>query len=264
MAMSNGHQVAASPFIDDGYDGLRPDVYDEMEATYPDIDYWVEFCKGAGAILELACGTGRILTRVGDVHSRKVGIDSSAAMIAYAAARLPEATLIKGDFLAEGLLPGLFDRAFIAYNSIYHVLETVHLVRMLSIVRAAMCRGGRFGLDVFNPLLPSNAARLAITDTVPETSFYSACLGSRVTVTKQSRVDLPRQLIYQQRVFHVETAGACGRSYKQNRTLRFFSPQELIHALDSAGFVHVEAYGNYDRSALDMSSAKILLVAENP
>ena len=262
--MLDTHQTASSPFVDDGYEGLRPDIYDEMEATYPDIDFWAEFCRGADAILELACGTGRVLAQVGDAHCRKVGIDSSAAMIAHAAGRLPEATLIEGDFLVEGLLPGPFDRAFIAYNSIYHVLETVHLVRMLSIVRDAMRRGGRFGLEVFNPLLPANAARLAITDPVPETRFHSACLGFWVTVTKQSRVDLPRQLIHQQRVFHVEDDGTGGCSYRQRRTLRFFSPQELIHALGSAGFVRVEAYGNYDRSALDMSSPKILLVAENP
>jgi ubiquinone/menaquinone biosynthesis C-methylase UbiE len=61
----------------------------------------------AGRTLDVACGTG-FLTRhlAGDV----TGLDQSARMLEVAAARLPDATLVRGDALALPFADDAFDR----------------------------------------------------------------------------------------------------------------------------------------------------------
>jgi len=57
--------------------------------------------------LDVACGTG-FLTR--HLPGELAGLDQSAAMLAVAAARVPDASFVQGDALAPPFGPGAFER----------------------------------------------------------------------------------------------------------------------------------------------------------
>lgn len=59
--------------------------------------------------LDMACGTGRVLTYLEDRAERAVGVDVSATMLDVARAHAPRAEIILGDVTDENVLPG---RAF--------------------------------------------------------------------------------------------------------------------------------------------------------
>lgn len=61
-------------------------------------------------LLDLACGTGRVLSYLEDRVERAVGVDLSPTMISVARGRSTRAEIILGDATADDLLPGrLFD-----------------------------------------------------------------------------------------------------------------------------------------------------------
>jgi SAM-dependent methyltransferase len=65
------------------YQGLNADWYDEwLKDRTDDLDYYSEFFKGfTGRVLELACGTGRLLIPIARSGVKIDGLDSSEDML---------------------------------------------------------------------------------------------------------------------------------------------------------------------------------------
>jgi SAM-dependent methyltransferase len=76
---------------------------------------------GARRVLELACGTGSVLKQLQDDY-QVTGVDRSEAMLAIAAAKVPEARFVAGD-MTEVRLGEQFDVVLCVYDSINHLLE---------------------------------------------------------------------------------------------------------------------------------------------
>src|SRR6187551_906066 len=111
-----------------------------------------------GPILDLGCGTGRLmlpLLRAGHVV---VGLDRAPAMLARAAARLRRlaprvrrrALLLRGDL--RGLpVRRRFQLAIAAFHTIQHLATDRELARFFAGVARALRPGGWFAFDTFAP-----------------------------------------------------------------------------------------------------------------
>ena len=109
-------------------------IYDLQHATYtPDVDMYLQFAEQSratrapdAAILEIGCGTGRVMIPLVQAGYRVVGIDESPQMLNIARAHLAVTPagnwqLIETD--ARGLnLPEQFGMAMIALNTFLHNL----------------------------------------------------------------------------------------------------------------------------------------------
>jgi SAM-dependent methyltransferase len=113
-----------------------------------------------GPVLDLGCGTGRLmLPLLGDGHV-VVGVDHAPAMLARAAARVARlpadrrrrALLVRADLrrLALKTKPR-FALAVVAFHGIQHLVTDAELLRFLRRARAALIPGGWFAFDVFAP-----------------------------------------------------------------------------------------------------------------
>lgn len=93
-----------------GYDDIAEIgiLYDSVTLyrSRPDVEFYVEEARStAGKVLELGCGTGRILIPVARLGKEITGVDSSPRMLAQCRARLEEepaevrssATLVRSD-----------------------------------------------------------------------------------------------------------------------------------------------------------------------
>jgi SAM-dependent methyltransferase len=85
-------------------DGIRRWFLDETLARIP----------GGSDVLELGCGPGIDAVELAD-ERRYTGVDMSATMIAAAARRLPDATLIEADLMTLELAPSSFDAVVSLY-----------------------------------------------------------------------------------------------------------------------------------------------------
>lgn len=143
-------------------------MYDQIARYYDlthdsltdDIEMVLALARQAqGAVLELGCGTGRLLRPLAQAGIQVTGVDHSEAMLARAAARLlalPDAVrervaLVHGDMTAPPLPAGAeFGLVVLPYNTAMH-LTTPQTLKMLRAARQVVGENGRFFLDVINP-----------------------------------------------------------------------------------------------------------------
>lgn len=153
---------------DDGYARVA-ELYDHMVpyATRGDIPFWVEAARQArGAVLEIGCGTGRVLIPTARAGVSITGLDRSAAMLDVCRDRLARepddvrshATLVEGDMRAFDL-PGRFSLATLPFRCFQHLVTVDEQVACLAAIARHVVPGGRLILDLFNPSLDVLATR---------------------------------------------------------------------------------------------------------
>jgi SAM-dependent methyltransferase len=132
-----------------------PDLHDALLPAGAHVPFYVDIARQqAGAVLELACGTGQLTIPIALQGLPTVGLDRSSAMLDVAkrrasAARAPVAFL-QSD-MRDFALGRSFDLIIVARNSLLHLLSTVDLLAALTAVRRHLSQDGIFAFDVFNP-----------------------------------------------------------------------------------------------------------------
>lgn len=105
-----------------------------------------ENASRAGSILDLACGTGTLITAFS--HQYEVyGVDASRAMLAIARAKVPEGRFFRQD-MTRFRLPRKFDVILCLFDSINHVLAFEGWKRIFRRVRSHLNENGLFVFDI--------------------------------------------------------------------------------------------------------------------
>jgi SAM-dependent methyltransferase len=102
--------------------------------------------SAAGTVLELACGTGSILKQLRS-DFEVTGVDLSAAMLAIAAEKVPEARLIQAD-MTKISLDETFDVVLCVYDSINHLLTFSQWEALFARAREHLSDRGIFIFDI--------------------------------------------------------------------------------------------------------------------
>jgi SAM-dependent methyltransferase len=139
--------------VSDFYD--YPDLYDALLPVSAHVPFYVDVAQQqAGAVLELACGTGLLTIPIAQRGFPAVGLDRSRAMLdaakRRASAQNARVTFLQGD-MRDFALRRNFKLIFVARNSLLHVLSTPDLLAVLNAVRHHLAPDGVFAFDVFNP-----------------------------------------------------------------------------------------------------------------
>ncbi|HRP63506.1 MAG TPA: methyltransferase domain-containing protein [Phycisphaerales bacterium] len=100
-------------------------------------------------VLDLGCGTGRLLTPLAQAGHRVIGIDASQGAVNACREASPSATLIQGDFLAEPWpLPAHGADAILCLgNTFMTIADLDAAIALLSRVAASLAPCGVFLLD---------------------------------------------------------------------------------------------------------------------
>src|SRR5438552_8705380 len=138
------------------YDLIAP-FYDIEHAQFSeDLDMYRNFAELCGGfILELACGSGRVLLPLVGEGYTVTGVDTSARMLALARQRLQptgaasRVTLVQED-LCTLHLGQKFRMALIALGSFAHIISRKAQQQALAAVRAHLSSGGMFIIDISN------------------------------------------------------------------------------------------------------------------
>lgn len=227
----------------EGYDAATygdryAEVYDAWYGDLTDTDACVDALSelaGAGAVLELGVGSGRIalpLARRGlEVH----GIDASAAMLAALAAK-PDGdtvTVTLGD-MAEVPLEGRaeFDVVFVAFNTFFNLTSDRSQRRCLERVADVLSPEGLFVVEAFVPGGDAGAAA--------RTAVEPRLITADEVVLAVSRADLVDQTVTGQHV-HITEAGIRLRPWH----LRYLTPRQLDAMAADAGLELVERRGGW-------------------
>jgi len=144
------------------YDRQDALFYDHYSTGVPgDVEFYVAEAQRAGSpVLELGCGTGRILVPVAQAGVEIVGLDRAPSMLAVArdkVGKLPPETrrriaLIEAD-MRDFDLGRRFTLAMIPYRAFLHLLTVEDQLRALRRIHDHLVDGGRLVLNIFDPSL---------------------------------------------------------------------------------------------------------------
>ena len=139
------------------------DLYDHVVpyATRADVHFFVEAARESGGpVLEVGCGTGRILIPTARAGVDIVGLDLSPQMLQVCRTRLldePEAVrsrvrLVQADMQSFDLVQ-TFRLVTLPFRPFQHLLTVESQLSCLRSIHRHLAEGGRMILDLFNPSL---------------------------------------------------------------------------------------------------------------
>ena len=249
--------------------------YDEIAAYYDlehrsftdDIDLYLQFIEAAGdPVLELGCGTGRIVRAIAEAGFDVTGVDSSAQMLAFARHALPageiegEITLVEGDFGRNELVAEeSFGVAIVALDSLLHAQTQADQLRVLRAAWTALDPRGQLVVDVVNP---TPARLLAMDGDLTFSGTWGMADGARLDKLVAQHADPATQLIENEIWYEVTTATGAVKRTRTAFSQRWISAAELVLMLQLTGFQDWRIYGSYELDELDANSDRIIVAAE--
>jgi len=259
--MTKGHDATS---LSDAEAGCREHftdaaLYDyEYRRRRADVNFYRQLARNRqelapGFLLDLACGTGRLLLPLVRDGHEVVGLDRSAEMLAAAARRvhrLPatrrrRCTLVRADLRAFAFrAPAAL--AICAFHSVQHLLTDEDFARFLGNTRRSLTKGGWLAFDVLPPdpawLYRDPKRRWA------RTTFRHPTTGQRSVYSTNHDYDPATRLLHIR--LYYQPVDERGRPTGSEHTVRLchrqFPPEEMNRLLALGGFRLLEVFGGFD------------------
>jgi SAM-dependent methyltransferase len=234
-------------------------LYDyEYRRRRADLNFYRHLAKNRmefvpGPVLDLACGSGRLLVPLLRDGHEVAGLDRSWTMLAAAARRVhrlspsrrQRCTLVRADLRAFA-----FRRqatlAISAFHSVQHLYTDEDFLAFLACARGSLRKGGWLAFDV----LPPDPAWLARD---PDrrwgrTTFRHPATRQRYVYTTNHTYDPVARLLHMR--LHYQPVDERGRPAGKERTVRLchrqFQPDQIARLLGLGGFRPLAAFGGFD------------------
>jgi SAM-dependent methyltransferase len=240
--------------------------YDEDYRHYnDDVEAIVHLAQEMdGPVLELGCGTGRLLLPLASTGLPVTGVDISPALLERARgklAALPQGdavVLVQADLRHLELAQYDFAFAFCTSNTLMHLADAADQLALLERAAAHLRPGGLLLIDLFHP----DVARLMEVHGVMELADqWTREDGTEVIKWSVRTLDLAEQL--QETLFVYEEIAPDGTSRRTRCpfTLRFLWRNEAELMLRLAGFQIEAVWGDFEGTPYDNQSEHLILLA---
>lgn len=235
-----------------------------------DVDFYVEEARSTrGDILELGCGTGRVLIPVARLGRSIVGVDASPEMLVQCGARLEQeptevrerATLVQADMRGFDL-GRTFSLIMIPFRPLQHMVAVEDQLATLESAHRHLEPAGRLAFDVFNPSLRYllDDKRSQEREDTAETPLPDGRSFRRTG--RVAAIHIVDQYSEAELIYYVRNTDGTTERLVHAFHMRWFWRHELEHLLARSGFRVAAIYGDFDRSPLIDSSPEMIFIAE--
>lgn len=242
---------------------IKENGYEQSAAFYDhtplysernDVEFYLDLTGKTGeSVLELGCGTGRILIPLARAGYSITGIDSSEKMLDVCRRKLEDEssdtrekiTLIQGD-MRDFDLERCFDLIIIPFRGFQHLEIVDDQLRCLGSVRRHMSAESIFILDLFNPSMEYILDETRKSEFGDEPPFT---LPDGRAVTRKFRnpsVDLADQIIECEIIYYSRYPDGRTEKNVDSFKMRYLFRYEAEHLLERAGFRVLEVLGDFD------------------
>ncbi|MDP6368640.1 MAG: class I SAM-dependent methyltransferase, partial [Planctomycetota bacterium] len=257
LPTSTGH-----PMYDQTYDRLIAEhydgTYDAQRTPSGDIDFYADLAaQSGGPLLELGCGTGRVLLPIAATGIECTGLDASPAMLAVLRSKNPPSNLTLHHSTFESFsLERQFALITCPFRAFQHLITIEAQLSCLASIRAHLAPGGLFAFDVFDPDPAHMAAR-----TTPESLDATFSDGpdqiQRFNSVTRNHSTQTLEVLFR---FERTRDGQLLDSSTHTIAMRWFYRFELEHLLARAGFKLEARYGSFDKQPQE-AGREIIMVA---
>lgn len=254
----------------DLYENVAP-YYDLLHASLTeDIGFVLSLASGIeGPVLELGCGTGRLLLPLARAGHRVTGIDSSREMLSRARERISEEPssvrqriqLVRADAAELELAQRHFALALFSYNTLLH-LPPAAATAACRRIRRHLAPNGLLFLDVVNPALVEQTPNDHVVTL--ERTLSDPQSGDLLMVFACNDLDPDTQILNVTWIFDTSPAqgGAVHRRVAEI-TYHYYYLHQLEIMLEESGLKLEATYGDYREVAFTEESERLLILARH-
>jgi len=247
--------VAPSPYE-------APELYDQLfESLDFDRPFWLRVGRGCqGPVLDLGCGTGRVLIPLLEAGVDADGVDLFPAMLdrlrAKAAKQGFRPRLLAAD-MRDFTLPRLYARVICAFNAFAHCETIEDQLATLRCCREHLAPGGALVLHISYP----GAALWLGADGTPvlEHETTSVATGHRLQLYDRRFLDRVNQGQRSEiEVRELDLGGGIVASHRFEARQRWVYRYELELLIRLAGFPRWEIQGDFDGGPLERDDQQMI------
>ena len=247
---TGGYQ--SNPYVAQFYDQVVP--YRER----PDIDFYLEEAGDSnGPVLELGCGTGRILLPIARAGIPITGLDMSTHMLDVCRQKLSneprpvqeQVTLVEGD-MRDFDLGESFHLITTPFRPFQHLLTVEDQLSCLDCIHRHLIPGGIFILDIFNPSLTYLTAD-NLDQEIEEEHPFTTSEGIKVRrYHKITARDYHNQIQDVELIYYVTYPDGREERIVHAFPMRYLFRFEAEHLLARAGFEILDLYADFNRAPI--------------
>lgn len=232
------------------------EFYDALHRGTPgDLEHYQSHCAQSSKLLELGCGSGRVLTALSAPSRSCTGVDIHPGLLKLAHERLtaaPNTQLLAQDMLTLSL-NAEFDRILLPFCGLYCIETPEELDRLFRGVAAHLSPEGRFILDTYNADLFHQDDDEPDQEQVPHEHGEIQVRGVTYQVFEQSRWDRTSQQIlvsYLHAATDADAARDAGLADEVVAELlhRYWLSEQVEESARQAGLTRDLAFGDFQGS----------------
>jgi len=202
-----------------------------------DLDFYESHCESSDRIIEIGCGTGRVLRHLLKLGYRLVGVDVSQEMLERAREKLSDwidagkLRLYLHDFSRERFNES-FDRALVSFYTFNYVIDRP--LEFLRNVYSSLDDHGMILMDLYYP----NSLRDRTIDGV---WIKKELVIDENPIKIRDRRHMADAVEHRQQVFLINN-----REIRIDTDRRYYSPKEMKGLLEKTGFKEITLSRGYD------------------
>ncbi|MFB3896040.1 MAG: trans-aconitate 2-methyltransferase [bacterium] len=227
--------------------------YDYIAQGFNDIPFYLQQVPNPDiSILELGCGTGRVLVPLTGKCKYIYGIDLSAAMVARCTeklnqARIPnsKATAVVGD-ITQFELGKPFEMIIAPYRVMQNLETDAEVSGLFRCIRNHLAKEGFCILNVFKP---NREPEKLLTEWVANTdnlyAEYQLEDGILKCYDRRPRMDKQNLVLYPELIFRKYQADILVEEVILKIAMRCYYPEQFVELIASQGFHILDKWGGY-------------------
>ena len=240
-----------------------PSLYHQHHLEYQeDFKFWLSLARQGGSpLLELGCGTGRLLLPLAEAGLKCFGIDNDQCMLDFLQNKIPDEVRDRiqtfyADFISFSL-DIQFPLIILPCNT-YSTLQGNFRVSLLGCVYKQLTTNGKFAVSIPNPdlLLSQEITQYSEIETI----FPHPDTGNPVQVSysiEKSVEAITFHWYYDQLL----PDGKVQRS-TVSTVHTSISSSHYLDEIRNSGFEIMETFGSFDRSVYSKDSPNLIIVAQ--
>ncbi len=240
--LPDGVGVLPSPYED-------AELYDAIFTGYrEDLAFYLNLGRQAnGPVLEVACGTGRVLLPLLQAGVDIDGVDLNAPMLdrlrSKAGSLSLTPNLYQGD-MRDFTTPRKYALIIIPFNAFVHNLTTDDQLRTLRVCREHLERGGSLAMSLFHPnftiIMAPQGRELEMETSPPQTD-------RRLRLYDTRTMDRVQQIQYSKNeIEELDEDGTLIAVHRSETSMRWIYRAEMELLLRVAGYSRWEIAGGFD------------------